>query len=243
MASLTLATCDPAATPAVSAAKALVVEEHIGLLAASGNSGSGGRGSAGAAPSPGFASSSLAEFENSLPWNHRYNVPTKLHYVAPKPIAVASEAKRAQRQEKRAREAAALAAALAAREPPPFVPARAPPALKVPALALQLPRARPLADPSGGGGGAVSSGDDPGASPGGGNRGGAGTAPPLAPPPLSAAPGPPGSPGPEVRQGPPSWSGFSGPAGGGDGAGGGPSDEPWDYGELFAPDAGPPDDP
>jgi len=113
MAELALATCDPKATPAVSAAKALVVEERLGRYfagvpaggAAPTVQGSGvqprdlrteAAAAAAAAAGPGgsgggkFQSGSASGGE-SIPgrgdpggFNLRFNVPDKLHFVAPK---------------------------------------------------------------------------------------------------------------------------------------------------------------
>jgi hypothetical protein len=223
MASLALTTCDPAATPAVSAAKALVVEEHMGAFLAT-NSGSRGDAAMMSAATPTNSSSSPSGFVNAQPWDHRYNVPTKLHYVAPKPEAVASQAKRQQRNEKRARELAALSSSSSS-------------SLKAEArtqdaLVLQVPSSGLREGDLNSSNSKASDEQADGSS-----RQGDDNA--AAPPPLSASSALLGSSGPATRQGPPSWDGFSGLGGGGDGTGSGPSDEPWDYGEFFAQGAEP----
>ena len=231
MASLALTTCDPAATPSVSAAKALVVEEHMGAFLATNSGSRGDAAMTAATPTDSFASPS--GFVNAQPWDHRYNVPAKLHYVAPKPEAVASQAKREKRNEKRARELAASSSSSSSSPKAGSQTHAAGDAPKATPIELQVPTSGLRQ------GGELSGSSNPSSAvQADGDRQGDSTAPP--PPPLSASSSALlGSSGPATRQGPPSWDGFSGLGGGGDGTGSGPSDEPWDYGEFFAQGAEP----
>jgi len=91
MADLCQSTCDPHHTPSVSAAKALVVEEQLGvfnqqqaallpLTLQGGKEAHRGGGVGGASMSSSSSSSPL----NPTDWNHRFMVPDNLHFVASK---------------------------------------------------------------------------------------------------------------------------------------------------------------